>query len=834
MPIKLLTLRQSFDQIFHGKNSFDYDALCAMIDIEDSYNNDVYMYDASFRSSIIAKGNYETDSDGNFVLYSRSTDSDGKEVFTVVATPDEFVSSSVELYLRAYALGGGSEVANADFDPFVHIYTLRKLNVDLFNSRAEYGNTASRVAAILYAMCCAQNTLMRRHINDIEAVNREQKELNRISSLLAVIQNDLREKDTGVEDVADRHTSTVYADVVAFFILRGLLDTASDGTVLNGNTVNLLKCILLGNEVDVTVTTTSVDEQIDINIANENDFIDAFDCTRNSNLRALHDKLEKVYSTKINVSYNDLLSVFGDYYDITPSLIRDTKLELVAFDSNAEHILSPGYFEGNPIAGVDNLSDFLNFLPAAQWIGWRPVLEPLDESESEGESESDEDVATEQGNAEFVCIKAGAENLGRWQIFAAAHEGDLEETRAQMLDFIDGYVSSEDVDAGLGSGIDVKAVLQHILNDSSPILYKTVSVNTSNIAPGGHTISLMDSVRAWMQFQALVKHYDTFFGDDDDRFTPVGSETDFSDLNLDPFSSDYWVRASDSENNTFKGVIGFGDHWVFDPRIRRKDGELLTTGELQDARRYVYFDGFSAVNTGTHCENYATMWSGSTDKGSTAPTQSVYSPEYSVSWFGKNPPTSATDFEYGIAGGLSREYGGKRFISSDCFVDDLASGRKRFSEGFRSAIRNDAAEFVIRYCAGDTLRYFYVSQLGPLAEFSNELTGEESCGWTIRSCRLANPTADYWPTNFSSGGGYAILKDTIQGKTSGLKINAEHCGMWSDSLRIYTDQVSNDTTGRTTAMQITLQMAQQALSTATNLMKAIYRYFGENINNIRL
>ncbi|MDR2677486.1 MAG: hypothetical protein LBB26_02895 [Puniceicoccales bacterium] len=589
MTINFLTLRQCFGETFTGKNAVDLDALLAMIERADSFNDDAY--------SLSETDIYETTSDGKyFVLYSKSTDSDGNEVFTAIATPDTFIPSSVDLYLKVKNASG------TDPSNYVQIYTLKKLDVTKFRSGegylSRYRDTAARVAAMLYALCCLQKLLMQRYINDIEAVNREQKALNRISSLLSVLQNDLREKDTGVEDVASRHASTIYADIMAFFVQRGLLDTASNGSVINSTTTTTLKNILLGIET----------------------------------------------------------------------------------------------------------------------------------------------------------------------------------------------------------------------NDS-------------------RSISLPDSVCAWMQLQTLVRHYDTFWGTGENRFLPSGV-TDSGDLNLDPYSSDYWVRASDSENNTFKGVVAFGDHWVFDPRIRKKDGTLLTQAGGQ-----VYFKGFSAVNTGKNCENYARMYDADgNDVGGTAPTTDIISPEYSVSWFGKNPPTSAADFESGIAGILSRPYGKAYFIPTSKFFEDGPDGRKKFTDEFKNAITNGDTSLTIRFCKKDSRPYyFYINNFAGETIPNSDLPGgtSENISSTIGACKGLSPSKDYWPMPGGSGA-YADLKWAIENATDGVKLNAEHCGMWADTLRVYTDQVNNDTTGRSTNMQMVLQLSQQDLSTASNLMKAIFRTYTEVVGNIRL
>ncbi|MDR1456828.1 MAG: hypothetical protein LBI34_02105 [Puniceicoccales bacterium] len=857
MPIKLITLRQSFDRIFTGKNAVDYAALIAMIEIEDSFNDGSYTLDPTIASHGDAVRNYLADANGNLVIFNKTTDADGNAIFTAVGTPDELISSTIELFVKA----------NNTNNKYVQIHSLKKLDPRLFRAAGSQGflrqyiNTALRICAILYAKCCFQKKMLQLYINDMEAVNREQKELNYISSLVSVIQNDLRERDTGVESVDARHLSTLYAAIIVFFIQRGLLDTTSSGTVINTDLVNTLKGLALGKAITTLVDQISVLTLIDQNAATASDLVGAFACgeDNNSELFAVYNSLSRVFSpesdsretdsTQIVITADDIIKAFAYGHNVTLEHIIANNYEMVATGNGVERVLPNAFFSGAPsvdlnpgsdydsdsdfnldsdydsdpdsdfdsgsrLEPVDHLTNFLNFLGDASTVSLRVA-----------------------GSASAEVSISKNEIFDRWNILRAAHSGTLTD---EMLEEFASTYFDDTIQDSESVPVDLAAVVRHVCGDTFGRLQKMVSHSVTSTLLGGNSLGLVDSFRAWTQLQVLLRHYDTFFGSGPaSRLLPEGVAIS-NDINLDVLSSAYWVKAFDSSNNTFKGVIGLGDHWVFDPRIRLKNGELLNAAS---GGSDVYFRGFSAVNTGRNCENLATIYdSGGQNVGGSAPANATnFSPEYSVSWFGKNPPTSVDDFENGIAGILSRSYGGKYFIDSSFFRND-ASGRKVFTDAFRTALEGDESFSISLYSEGGIPRFFYVKEFAGHG-ISNITpndgnTGSESISTVTKSAYLAMvPGQDYWPVpngNGSSTGAYANwLKGTVETVSNDLRVSAENCSMWADTARVHTDQTNNETTQKSTAMQLALQLSQQALSMSSNLSKGISRYSSETINNIR-
>ncbi|MDR0727514.1 MAG: hypothetical protein LBF26_01290 [Puniceicoccales bacterium] len=249
MAVQVITLRQVFDHIFVGKNTLDYDALCALMDINDTYNRDVYSTDESFSSIDAAMRNYEFTMDDNknfsgFVLYSRTIGGGGKDVWTQVMNPDARIPSSVELYLK--------KIGPNNKEGYVQVYALRQLDLNNFliegtnQYRSYYADISTRTAGALYALCCYQKKLMELHIRDIEAINKEQMEVNRILSVLSSIKNELTQVDVGVTEILKRNKRQIDPDVLAFFATRRLLDNLTQGSCLGLDRIASLRRMLSG------------------------------------------------------------------------------------------------------------------------------------------------------------------------------------------------------------------------------------------------------------------------------------------------------------------------------------------------------------------------------------------------------------------------------------------------------------------------------------------------------------------------------------------------------------------------------------------------------------
>ncbi|MDR2341233.1 MAG: hypothetical protein LBD72_02815 [Puniceicoccales bacterium] len=250
MPVQVVTLRKTFDRIFVGKNTLDYDVLSAMIGIDDTFNDGAYAIDATFTNRDVAMKNYEFTLNENeefvgFTLYAKSIGTGGRNVWTQVMSPDMRIQSSSELFLKK--IGSGNQ------EGYVQIYALNQLNLDSFlidgRYQSYYADVSARSAAVLYSLSCCQKKLAEIQIRDIAAINNEQKEINRVMALLTDIKNNLSQEDVGIDSVIKRKTVEIDPDVLAFFAMRGLLDSlATQCAKLSDGKIIGLRRILLGED----------------------------------------------------------------------------------------------------------------------------------------------------------------------------------------------------------------------------------------------------------------------------------------------------------------------------------------------------------------------------------------------------------------------------------------------------------------------------------------------------------------------------------------------------------------------------------------------------------
>jgi hypothetical protein len=960
MAIRLLTLRQVFDRIFLGKNNIDHAALLDMIQIEDSFNGDTYENDVTINDATNAWKTYgdgTNDSEKKFVLYAKSTGTDGQVVWIPVNNPDNFIPSSVELYLKRI---GDNE--------YVQLYTLRKVNPQKFIDQGEYlfhyRDTASRVAGILYALCCYQKKLMQLYINDIEAVNREQRELNRIASLISVIQNDLSEKDTGIDDVAMRHLSTIYADIIAFFVQHGFLDTMATGSKINKTLVNLLKQVLLGDVVNYTTIPAETEAIPNLDTLTISDFFDAVTCEKTVTPPQEYDESNEPipYEPPIKTTIDRFTRAIKCIETFETMIPPSPDLDLDWYLPRHLPLLLDlvKVFCANTTTGCYKLSLNVGGIDTGASISYdtTPYAKNLDAFFKAIRANKNSKITIDRVEAVggwwmedqlpslSTTYVAYQEILDRQTILKKFYETnspsteDMEGLLAQYLVTHDDTHKlftdhKSDEFSGISKASDLlndsdkktkaaNIALRYIVNQYFPELRRVKSGGSVSVDPdlsAVRDLNLVASFRAWTQFQALLKHHRLVFAKTDTEMKALLPPT----LNGKPdiihniYDSAYWVKASDAESDDFKGYIGLGDHWVFDPRVRNSNGQIVDANgaplEDNEIVKCAYFQGFSSVNTGRSCEHLGQIYThDNVSASSTAPADDRTSPDYSMSWFGRNPPSDQQEFENGIAALLTQPYGITHFIPAGIVQEDT-TGRKVFTPQFKAILNSPSNQtMTITYntltlprngaIAEKTwIKNFYINQFGNLnsavrdslseddsesgflnfddtgddfklqsendygdgtffseddysdseSEFDFVGAADNTPNITPQTKKVTfninkymehtnSPGTDYWaiPDSLTNNvvtykGAYADdLKGAIETLADGVKLSAEHCGMWSDTIRIYTDQISNDSTGRTTAMQMALQMSQQNLSTATNMAKAVNRLYSETAGNIRL
>ncbi|MDR2677485.1 MAG: hypothetical protein LBB26_02890 [Puniceicoccales bacterium] len=549
MAIQVITLRKAFGGLFDGKNIVDYGTLCQMMAINDSFNKDAYATDASFRTQEAAIDNYEhTLNDAGefsgFVLYSRTTGSGGMDVWSQVINPDARIPSSVELYLKRKGFGTA--------EGYVQVYALRQLDLNNFlitgtdQYRSYYADITTRIAGALYALSCYQKKLMELHIHDIEAVNIEQMEVNRILSLLTSMKNDLTQKDVGVTAIADRNTMAVDPDILAFFSIRGLLDNlATQGRGITNSIILALRRILVGEDTSGTsgkpndldsVAAFIRDHENDARIwdtpTSPEELYAAFDYFLGNN-----SPLKKLSSSPwLDQSRNEFIP--KDALNALQTIFRTKKVadELQSTDGwslrlSPEASLPLSLF-GQQDYSDDDYDEIRKFLLALknslEWYGTQNVAYYKDFTADSIATLSIDDLRN-------VNIR----NTLRLLSEATKKFQESEENSDENNDFSE-----------IASQIDIEW-LRYVLSLYYDVGYATEAVD----ATGDFTLNLIDSFKAWVYLYVLLKHYGTFFNDK--RATIDGTP------NCDVYDPRYWKKASEDAENARKGMAGVGDHWIY-------------------------------------------------------------------------------------------------------------------------------------------------------------------------------------------------------------------------------------------------------------------------------
>lgn len=222
--LSLLSLRTAFSSIFPTEQPITAAVLTQMIAVQDSYN--FGHYQELTEADLWNK--FEKRSDGaGYQLYSRRDTAKETSEWTRVKNIDTQIPSSVELYLQKLGTSGRSE------DDYVQIYSLLKLKPEYVRGEDPIFQCQDKLqilTAIVYALCCYGQKLVQLQIRDVEIMNDELREINRILMRLTSMQkemNDLQKeltrKPPAEQSREDRPKRPVDQDIFLFFLKRNLL-----------------------------------------------------------------------------------------------------------------------------------------------------------------------------------------------------------------------------------------------------------------------------------------------------------------------------------------------------------------------------------------------------------------------------------------------------------------------------------------------------------------------------------------------------------------------------------------------------------------------------------
>ncbi|MDR1456827.1 MAG: hypothetical protein LBI34_02100 [Puniceicoccales bacterium] len=778
MAIQIITLRQVFDQIFAGKNTVDYAALCAMMDTNDTFNRDAYSIDESFSSIEAAKSNYEftLDAAGNFsgfVLYSRTMGPGGKHVLTQVTNPDTRVPSSVELYLKD------------KWGRLVQVYALRQLNCNKFFIQGTnkyspyYSDISARAAAILYARSCSEKKAMELHLHDIEVVNMEQMEVNTILSILASIKNDLSQLDVAAANLSQRTKRQMDAVALAFFSTRGLLDNLTQCSGLTTSGIADLRKILVGEDtagkLGKPYQATSIgafiqnyrDDRRLWGDASETDLSVAalsmalqYLCREDS----ISEESEDFYSDSLSDDISsdpamalDILRTVFYTHEVAPILSHaGTAWELVVENNSETESISSARLLGNSMAHIsdddDSIDRFISLIKNGGTVYFTYRIQNVSHRTAQV---SHDQLLTMRTVMELFTAATEA--------LTTSEESDGSESLFDEL--VDSLRCTVIGDANASSEDDQNAihVFYNMLLPYFDVGYGVETVDST----GDYTLGLINSFKAWVYLHALLKHYKMFMIDKSGTINGVE--------NCDVYDPKNWQKVSEIATNARIGMAGIGEHWVF-----------------------------------------------AGDK--------------SIRWFGRNPPSGAEDFEIGTAGLLARPYGGISFINGNLFTRNN-NGQMVFTEEFKSALQNANTTLAVHIVNTPNSRYFYVSFQGQEARYG----GSKIADLTVRNYNPGEYwnigiSGDAYSKFFvgpSGGGANWDNYDGINAKAQSISLNGEDYTFWQDTGSLYTSQIGSDSSTRLSAMQSALQSSQQSLSQATNLSKRIGQIRQEVTANTR-
>ncbi|MDR1438243.1 MAG: hypothetical protein LBI69_04275 [Puniceicoccales bacterium] len=916
MSLPIFTLRNIFSDAFIGKSGIDYEALCDIIAIDDTFNTDAYAYDESIESKNKAIMNYVGAGNGQFVLYERTTSPAGDDVWSEIHDPDTFIATSTELYLKK----------TTDEEEYVHIYTLIHLDMEKIISKNNgmlcnpYSDIAMRAMAILYAMACFQKKLVTLQIYDVEAINNAQREINRISTMLATAQSDVTEKDAAITETKFAHTVKLGADVIAYFVLHHLFETTMMGSSslqlkMGSGQVAIMENILVGNEINVQKSVTAY-KLVSVSTRDVSTtythFIDALrlkNVAEIANAKACGDEL---YET-----IKEYIDKYENFNNCNFNSISNTeeKVKLI-MDFLGLNVIGDGIIKDGVIGGGSEV-DTATIIKVP--LCWRSIEVPEEVPETEeGEENSEANEEAEEGEEEEVKMKTviviptlaelthdelnkvytqikSSENLvqikfGTVNVDVESGGGGDEETEGEaqqqqewslyfnkevpetvdldkfywpnftkFYNVLTRYVAEAEGTKPLGNGAPTGFTLQELKDAFSAITLQSFyikggEIETLNVSKtGAQSLSALSSFKAYAMLRGLICYNKPLLSGKWTIPSTYGSKIKSGDVLMDVFDRHYWREIVDANGSAFKGTVGIGNHYVLDPRIRNKGGEILNKEggvwkETDGIEKCAYFEGFNSVTIrGGYGENREAIY----DKAagcvfSSIPNQAEQSVDLSVSWYEKNPPSNPEEFQRGCTGLLAKTYGGKYFMPGVSKYFD--SNTKLFTATFKNALASDSTQMKVIWRPNSGGSYgFYISQFGSetLANSGGEETGAVTLGALRQNAQSASQE-DLWNIpkknpignnqTIYSGAYYQSLINPINSEVvdgGGVAYSGQQLSILIDSLRILVDTVNNTLSGVTTRMQGNLQAQQQTVNLSTNLAKNVFRMRSEMSGNIR-
>jgi hypothetical protein len=356
-------------------------------------------------------------------------------------------------------------------------------------------------------------------------------------------------------------------------------------------------------------------------------------------------------------------------------------------------------------------------------------------------------------------------------------------------------------------------------SSSSSDLINANFISTVNGIINGNT----DSLTAWTQFSAMVHHYEQFAAT-----TPSAESGNFPTNGVrNMYDPMYWRKASEMDDNPCQAMVGLGDHWVFDPRIRNSEGQILTnTGALWDGKdvsQCAYFSGFSSYSVANIDAATFTIYdkdgANGTAMGSSA---SKVAPDFSVIWFGDEPPSDVSHLENGTAGLMAAA----GFLPGGALASD-GKNNYTFSSSLKQLFLGQGSmKFTLDVSSSGKIA---VTAIGTGASLGKNFWNDTFL-------------TDYWelPKSVNGSLGSAgqsayqtALSNRITSASAAIKLPNDRISAVADALRIYTEKVNNDSSSRASLMQSIQQSSQQSISTATNMLKSIDKNQQETTGNIR-
>lgn len=375
-------------------------------------------------------------------------------------------------------------------------------------------------------------------------------------------------------------------------------------------------------------------------------------------------------------------------------------------------------------------------------------------------------------------------------------------------------------------------------NATQGILTKDVIEELKSVFLGaGKAASILQQFKQWSVLTALLGEgragfINMFRNPSKQATTPKGAISN-------PFDPLYWRCPSEVKDDPYGSILGLRDHWLFSPYFRDKAGNFLDTNgnivppDADFRTRARIING----EWGSHRALYN--------------ADNTAYPAYTVRWYGGVPPKSADEYLRGLAGLLRQnQFFPDNFTTTSgatkkCFNDDGS-----FSDDFwRYVIGGDQA--LVAVCDSE---YKKVKRFTPATKFNKSQlkTGEVgiclNCypsGSLRRQYDLSLWSQEcYWPVGGAADekGLAPIRKETnayeeLIGKglnkmVKDIELNSDQVTTWTDTLRIYCDRISNESSSQSSQMNMELQYSQQFLNTATQLLAKLNRMMTDIASHI--